>query len=127
MGPPARRHPIAPSQVCGGTTGGSAQALEAARTSRRTKARGCEDHARRCAQVLSKVEKNVDERVAYFRRRRQSTRVVAASPHLPGALAGTVRSMSCPRGEALKAANQRLTRRRLDDQMQVIGLNREMR
>ena len=76
--------------------------------------------------MLSKVEENVDEGIAYFRWGRQGTRVVTTAPHFSRALPGTVDRICSPAGEPLKAANQRFSRRRLDDEVQVVGLDGEV-
>jgi hypothetical protein len=77
--------------------------------------------------VLAKVEQDVNETVPNLARRRQRAGVIAAVPDLAGAPQSPVDRAGGSRGEAVQPADERVSRRGLDDEVDVIGLNREMR
>ena len=81
---------------------------------------------RRGSEVLPEVEQDVDERVADLARRRQRAGVITTAPYLAVTTKTSIHRARGPPGQTLQAANQRLTRGRLSDQMQVVGLHREV-
>ena len=81
---------------------------------------------RRGPEVLPEVEQDVDERVPDLPRRRQRAGVITTAPHLPVTAKTSIHRARGPSRQTLQATNQRLPRGRLGDEMQVIGLHREM-
>lgn len=76
--------------------------------------------------MLSKVEEHVDQGQAHLTRRAQGVGVVALVPDGAAATAGAVDGLGAANGEALQAAHKRLGVVGLDDQVDVVGLDREV-
>jgi hypothetical protein len=83
------------------------------------------DHGGR-AKVLPKVLQHVDDRRTHLARRPQGTAVVPVAPDAPTALRGTVDRSGAPPGQTLESSRERLAPVRLDHEMNVISLNREV-
>ena len=77
--------------------------------------------------MLTTIQQDVDERVPYFERRRQHAGVVAIAPNSSTTAAEhAVDRLGEPRREALHATDERWLAVRLDDQVHVVGLDREV-
>ena len=78
------------------------------------------------AQVLARVREDVDQRVAHHARRPQRTRVVTVAPDGAVATHRTVRGERAADRESAHAARELDGGVRLDDQVQVVGLDGEV-
>jgi len=76
--------------------------------------------------MFADVEEDVAEYVAHFGRRLEIVAVIALVPDLPTACELLVELARDADDEALHAARQRLLVRRLDDEMNVVFLDRIM-
>ena len=73
--------------------------------------------------MLSMVEEHVDQPQANLFGGDQCPGVIPVRPHRAPTMRGSVERPRAPHSEALHASNQRQTRVRLDDEVQVIALN----
>ena len=78
-------------------------------------------------QVLSPILEHVHESVAHLARRPQKPRVVAVAPHASGATERTVHRLRHPDGQPLDASPDAAGPVRLDEEMNVVSLDAEMK
>ena len=76
--------------------------------------------------MLSEVEQDVHEAVANFARRRERSRVVAIAPDRATSAPGTIDGAGHTTRQAVETSAQVIAGISLDDEMDVIGLNREV-
>ncbi len=79
--------------------------------------------ARDRTQVLARVGKNVNQRIAHHARGRESARVIAIAPHGAASAEQAIDRTRDANGEASHAAREGACARCLDDQVNVIGLH----
>ena len=82
--------------------------------------------AGRGAEMLSKIEEDVDQSVADLPWGRQRAGMVPVAPHGPAPPPDAIERAGHATGEAIDAGTQAVAGGRLHDEMNVIGLNREM-
>src|SRR5450432_2170603 len=126
MAPPARRQPTVASQVRGDTTGlGSHDACRASRhpPNQAPELRGSTPGA---AEVLPKVQQNVDQAAPRLGGCAERARVIATAPDAAAPADGPIDGLGAASGQALHAPHEGHRMIALDDEVNVIALDREV-
>jgi hypothetical protein len=96
------------------------------RPSRKPRTRAAGIDRRRAAEVLARIEQDVDEPETHLRRRSQRPRMVAVLPHRTAAAHRTVEGAGAANRQPLSATDQDQLRISLDDQVEVVRLHRKV-